>query len=138
MIKIELSQSVLLYLLHVCRKIFFFGLVNKYLYLLKQCNWRTCLLTTQSSGKFQNFKSFLLKECLNVNYHVMSKDNIIVFTERTANNKSTNQSTVKQKPLLNKLQLAQVGFLRTDFILLEIEISTRDFNSILDKTLWTI
>lgn len=64
----------------------------------------------------------------------MSKDNI-VFTERTANNKSTNQSTVKQKTLLNKLQLAQVGFLRTDFILLEIEISTRDFNSILDKTL---
>lgn len=67
----------------------------------------------------------------------MSKDNIIVFTERTENNKSINAEWNK-KTLLNKLQLAQVGFLKTDFILLEIKISTRDLNSILDKTFWTI
>lgn len=125
------------YYMYVVKSFSSAWLFNKYLCLLKQCNWRTCLLTTQSSGKFQNFKSFLLKKCLNVKYHVMSKDNIIVFTERTENNKSINTEWNK-KTLLNKLQLAQVGFLKTDFILLEIKISTRDLNSILDKTFWTI
>jgi len=60
----------------------------------------------------------------------MSKDNIIVFTERTENNKSINAEWNK-KTLLNKLQLAPISYyLKSKY--------QQDLNSILDKTFWTI